>query len=286
MPAASDRARWTPRLQRQSKRGVAWWFDPGALESGVVVAFSERTGGVSAAPFESLNFAAHVGDDPAAVDENRSRLLEACGLGTSRASLTMAEQVHGKRITIVDGQNFGAGAFASRGEPPLPSTDAMVTARRGVPLALCFADCVPIVLVAPGPAVAVAHSGWRGALSGIAGSTARDLASVASCDAAEIVAYIGPHIQSCHYDVGADVMSQFCNTFGTVARANSGGLDLDAVVTASLVDAGVTQCSIARLETCSAEATDRFFSYRAEGGRTGRHAALVCVLSDARSPLS
>ena len=78
-------------------------------------------------------------------------------------------------------------------------------------------------------------------------------------------------------------MSQFCNTFGTVARAVSGGLDLDAVVTASLVDAGVAPCSIARLGTCSAEATDRFFSYRAEDGRTGRHAAFACVLSGASS---
>jgi len=78
-------------------------------------------------------------------------------------------------------------------------------------------------------------------------------------------------------------MSQFVNSFGTFARAESGGLDLDAVVTASLDRAGVTPCNIARLGSCTAETTDRFYSYRAEGGNTGRHSALACILSDVRS---
>ena len=281
MTRQSDRVPWNPRLERESRLGITWWSDPDALKRGVVVAFSERTGGVSAAPFESLNLAAHVGDAPVAVDENRSRLLEVCGLGDMRARLTMAEQVHGDRVAVVDERNVGRGAFVQRGSTPIAATDSLITADRGMPLAMCFADCVPVVLVAPGPAVAVAHAGWRGALSGIAGATVRDLVGLASCDAANIVAYIGPHIGACHYEVSAEIMSQFCNTFGTVARANSGGLDLDAAVTASLVDAGVTQCSIARLATCTAEATDRFFSYRAENGRTGRHAALACILSGA-----
>lgn len=73
-------------------------------------------------------------------------------------------------------------------------------------------------------------------------------------------------------------MSHFVNAFGTVARADSGGLDLGAVVNASLVDSGVDSCNITALGICTAEATDRYFSYRAEGGRTGRHGALACIL--------
>ena len=100
----------------------------------------------------------------------------------------------------------------------------------------------------------------------------------AGVSAGEVRVYIGAHIGGCHYAVSGDLLSQFINTFGTFARAESGGLDLDAVVSASLLSAGVARCNIARLGICTAEATDRFFSYRAEGGVTGRHAALVCIL--------
>jgi polyphenol oxidase len=132
--------------------------------------------------------------------------------------------------------------------------------------------------VAPGPAVAVVHAGWRGALGSLAGSTVSELASVAGCEVSEVAAYIGAHVRACHYQVGPEIMSQFVNTFGTLARASSGGLDLDAVVSASLERAGVAPCNIARLGTCTAETTDRFFSYRAENGRTGRHSALACIV--------
>ena len=81
----------------------------------------------------------------------------------------MAEQVHGDRIALVDAGSAGSGAFALGTMPPLAGTDAVMTVEPGVPLLLCFADCVPIILVAPGPAVAVVHAGWRGALGSLAG---------------------------------------------------------------------------------------------------------------------
>lgn len=247
-------------------------------EERVLIGFSERSGGVSRTPFSSLNLASHVGDDPAAVDENRRRLLDALGLEAFRDRLTMAEQVHGDRIALVDQAIAGAGAFADKGRPPLAKADALVTCEVGVPLALCFADCVPVILVAPGPAIAVVHSGWRGALSSLPGMAVARLADLAGCEPSEVSAYIGPHILACHYQVSPEIMSQFVNTFGTLARASSGGLDLDAAVSASLDRAGVAPCNIARLGTCTAETTDRFFSYRAEGGRTGRHSAVACIL--------
>jgi YfiH family protein len=274
-----------PGLVTVTVDGVTLSTDPELGRWGVVIGFSERAGGVSRAPFDSLNIASHVGDAPVSVDENRLRLLESVGLAGLRAKLTMAEQVHSNTVAVVGDADAGRGAFAASGRPPVSGVDALVTCTPDVPLALCFADCVPVILVAPTPAVAVAHAGWRGALGSIAGRTARELAGVAGCKTAELTAYIGPHIGSCHYEVGPEIMSQFFNTFGTVARADSGGLNLDAVVTASLVDAGVSTWRIARLGTCTAEATDRFFSYRAEGGRTGRHSAFACVRSGA-SPQS
>jgi YfiH family protein len=267
-----------PALVRGTAGRVVYWIDEALRASaGVVVAFSERGGGWSSGPFATLNLAAHVGDEPEAVDANRSALLEALGMGELREHLTMAEQVHGSAIAVIDRADAGSGAWAARGKPPVAATDALLTRRRGVPIALCFADCVPVVLAAPGPCVAVVHAGWRGALASLPGAAVTACAQSAGCATTEIFAYVGAHIGACHYQVDEALMSQFVNSFGTFARAESGGLDLGAVVTASLSSAGVASCNIAPLGICTAEATDRFFSYRAEAGATGRHAALACI---------
>jgi hypothetical protein len=191
----------------------------------------------------------------------------------------MAEQVHGACVALVTAREAGHGASASGGSRPIPATDALVTAETDLPLLLCFADCVPVIVVGPGPVVAVVHAGWRGALAGIPGTTARVVAEQAGCDPGALRAYIGAHIGPCHYEVDEGTLSQFVNTFDTLARAESGGLDLGHVVAASLTHAGVDPCRIASLGTCTAETTDRFFSHRAEAGLTGRHGALVCIPS-------
>lgn len=269
-------------LERRSVRDITWWTDPALDREGLVFGFTERLGGVSAGPYSALNLASHVGDDPSCVNENRDRLLDALGLATLRDRLVIPEQVHGERIELVGPGHCGAGAFAGTGRPPLSGTDAVVIAQPGIPVLLCFADCVPIILVAPGPACAVVHAGWRGALGSLPGKSAVRLADIAACSPAQIHAYVGPHIRACHYEVGEDVLSQFCNSFGTLARASSGGLDLEHVVSASLRLAGVDQCNITSLGTCTAETTDRFFSYRAEGGLTGRHSAFACITPSSR----
>lgn len=269
-----------PILERRRDGALAWWTDPVLEEHGVRIAFSERTGGTSAAPFQSLNLAAHVGDDPVSVDSNRDRILSALGLRQYRSRVTTADQVHGSRVETITEKRAGAGAYASTGfgDVPVAATDALVTAAAGVPLLLLFADCVPIVLVAPGPVVAVVHAGWRGALDEVARKAASELARIAGCDPSALLGYIGPHIGHCHYPVDERILSQFVNTFDTVARAKSGGLDLDAVVRRSLTDAGVSLWRITSLGACTAEETGRFYSYRAEFGRTGRHGAFACVL--------
>jgi hypothetical protein len=267
-----------PTLERVETQGVAFWTDPTLRLRGVVVAFTERGGGVSAPPFAGLNLAAHVADEPGAVDENRMRALSAVGLEHLRQMLVTAEQVHGAQVADVGSADAGRGAFADGGARSVEGVDALVTTETGVPLMLCFADCVPIVLVSPGPGVAVVHAGWRGALAGIAGTSTLALAASSGVPPGRISAYIGPHIGACHYQVSEEIMSHFVNTFGTVARAGSGGLDLGSVVAASLISAGVDPCNIACLGECTAETTDRFFSHRAEAGLTGRHGALACIL--------
>jgi YfiH family protein len=268
----------TPQLERVERGPLAFWTDAALRKAGVAVAFSERNGGVSEPPFASLNFAGHVGDEPDAVDENRLRFLNALDIGDLRESLTMGRSAQADAIGVVGETEVGSGAYVKGGKPAVDGVDCLITSLRRVPLMQSYADCVPIVLVAPKPAVAFVHAGWRGALASLPEKAAERLAQIAACDPSEIRAYVGAHIRACHYEVDEQLMSQFVNTFGTFARAESGGLDLDAVVSASLLSSGVARCNIARLGICTAETTDRFFSFRAEGGVTGRHAALACIL--------
>ncbi|MDO9556825.1 MAG: polyphenol oxidase family protein [Coriobacteriia bacterium] len=266
-----------PEFVRHVVDGLAFWrADELYARTGITVAFSERMGGVSEPPFASLNLGSHVGDDPAAVDENRFRLLSALGLGDLRSRLTCAQQVHGTRVMHVDEMLVGAGGRAlPDSRPPIAGVDALDTTLSATPLMLFFADCVPIVLVRPSvPAIAVVHAGWRGALSGIAGMAAHVLTSAGGDD--DIVAYIGPHIGACCYEVSEALVSQFSNTFVTLAPAD-GRLDLAAAVAEDLVRAGVPMERQKRHGMCTADNIDRFFSYRAENGLTGRHCAVAAI---------
>ena len=273
-----------PRLQVECSAGLCVLTDAGLRrDAGIVVAFTQRTGGRSRPPYDSLNLAGHVGDETGAVDENRAALLRALGLAGVRDRLTTAEQVHGSTVRRVSGAEIGMGAFASRGGPaPVPETDALLTTEVETPLLLMYADCVPVVLVASGPvrAVAVVHAGWKGALARLPAKAARQLAQAAGSAPQDLVAYIGPHIGPCHYEVDSQRLSQFADAFDTIAAAQ-GRLDLGAVVSESLREVGVPLSNVVRANMCTAEKTDAYYSFRAEGV-TGRHGALAAILESPR----
>jgi len=267
--------------ERVQRDGVAVHTVPSLFEScGIGIAFVERGGGVSAEPYTSLNLASHVDDDPGAVDTNRSRLLDAIGIGLLRERLTTAEQVHGTSIAEVTQEGAGSGAFAawegaSGWRAPVPGTDALWTKAKGVPLLLLYADCVPVILVRPSiPAVAVVHAGWRGAAAGIVSHTVRTLASLPGAD--DMLAFVGPHIGLCCYDVGDECVSHFDSAFVTISGATP-RLDLGAVVADDLARSGVPRGRQWHLGICTAHNTDRWYSHRAEG-LTGRHGALGVIL--------
>ncbi len=283
MFASEDRAHahasHRPDLTRVLRDGVTVHTDEELrAKHGIVVAFSERTGGVSRAPYADLNLAAHVGDDPVAVDANRHRLLASLGMALRADRLVTAEQVHGERVGVIDEAAAGSGAHVSAaGAQPVPGTDALITTTSGIPLLMCFADCVPIVLVAltPVSGIAVVHAGWRGALASLPGSAVAELANHAGCEPSDVIAYVGPHIGACCYEVDEALVSHFGNKFDTIGAVR-GRLDLAAAVRESLARAGVPSSSIAELGECTREHTDRYFSYRA-AQQTGRHGALAAI---------
>ena len=264
-----------PELHRREGEGVTVWTDPGLAKRGVVVGFTERTGGVSDSPYDSLNLAGHVGDDPAAVRANRARLLSSLNLG-SDVPIHVPQQVHGVDILAVPGAP----------EDVLVG-DGLITVEPNRLLLLCFADCVPIVLVAPDGELAVLHAGWRGVIGRIAGEGVRRLTAAGSCDPPEINVYIGAHIHAGSYPVGPDLAARFIEAFGDGVIVDTGDgprLDLDAAVGADLRDAGVDPLRIARLGVDTATHADRFFSYRHSGGTTGRHGAFAVRIGEPTFP--
>ncbi|MCX6372139.1 MAG: polyphenol oxidase family protein, partial [Actinobacteria bacterium] len=159
-------ARFT--LEWREAEGLTWLQWEGA---GVAAAFPTREGGVSPAPFASLNLGLSVDDGPANVLENRRRLCTALGLPQGR--LVVPGQVHGTKLAWVGEAEAGRGAIDR--ETVLHDHDGLLTATPGLGLAVSYADCVPVAIVAggaDGPELAAVHAGWRGMLAGIVGQAA------------------------------------------------------------------------------------------------------------------
>lgn len=288
-------SRLAPSLKRVESQGVTFHTDEALYElMGIRIAFSERTGGVSQPPYASLNLGLHVGDAPADVWENRHRFARATGIAEQPSlRIASAEQVHGVHVGEVDAETQ---ARLSADPAPFPATDALITNQKDQPLLLCFADCVPVILVSPDPdkkAIAVVHSGWRGTLGEISGIALQSLVARYDVDPASVFAYVGAYIGPRNFQVSLDIASQFAAKFDTLStvmsparqqdfeRNDRGELavkfDLADAIVESLTKQGVLPCNIVQLDVCSVETTNRFFSYRAEQGVTGRHGALACL---------
>ena len=264
-----------PSLERHRTCGVTLLCDPAAA-GGVTFGFSERSGGVSEGPYESLNLGSRCGDDPARVAENRRRALAALGAGDVAGRLVCPHQVHGTHVVAVRSDEPDE-LDRARAEAAAGADVVVCTAAR-VPVLLSFADCVPVVLVAPG-GFAIAHSGWRGTLARVAAVAARALAGATGADPGELCAYVGPHVGPADYEVSPELAARFADEFGPGALVGERNLDLGWCVRAALAGAGVAASQVATCEDSTASCPDRFFSYRASGGSCGRHGALA-VLAD------
>ncbi len=261
-----------PQLVRMMSHGVTLLGDT-ACPGGVAFAFTERTGGVSTGCHASLNLGASCGDDPELVAENRRRALGAIGaLGCADALITIA-QVHGDRVLVVGPHAMTPPEARKAGRE---GADAVVCTQPDVPVLLCFADCVPVILVAPA-AFAVIHSGWRGTFARIAGKAFATLVDAAACEPGDVRCYVGPHVGPDDYEVSQDLCDRFVGAFGPDVRVGERNLDLHAAVVAALVEAGARKDAIAHANVSTASHVDRFYSYRASGGNCGRHGAIACL---------
>ncbi|HIG40396.1 MAG: peptidoglycan editing factor PgeF [bacterium] len=216
-----------------------------------------RSGGCSDEPYTSLNLATHVGDEPGQVRLNRQRLVSALNILHEPVWLN---QVHGNRIYDVKSDSFGV----------LPEADACYTREPGLALAIMVADCLPILLSSTsGKEIAAVHAGWRG----LAGGIIRRVVEHFESDSDSMVAWLGPAIGPCHYEVDALVKDEFNTSaaFTNTGKEDRWMMDLRAEASQQLFDAGVKQVFGEALCTfCE----NKFYSYRRDG-RTGRFAALI-----------
>lgn len=253
-------------MNRRTVDGVTFLTAEEMEARGFLVAYSERTGGASEAPFDSLNIGYATGDRPEHVRENRDRLTRAIDLPPFAA----AHQVHGAAVARVGGQRAGAGF---EGPPsPLGQADVLAVSQPRIPVAVLVADCVPLALASPEDSLLVAvHAGWRGLAAGVVGHALR-----AFDRPDRVVAAIGPSIGPCHYEVGEDVTLAVAagSDVGAVTEHRDGSLflDLPGTVARVLRAAGVKEIEVA--EECTACEPARFFSHRRDR-ETGRQAMLA-----------
>ncbi|GAA3370354.1 peptidoglycan editing factor PgeF [Streptomyces sannanensis] len=231
--------------------------------SGAHFAFTDRWGGVSAAPYEELNLGGAVGDDPAAVQANRA--LAAKALGLDPELIVWMNQVHGKDVAEVDGP------WTTRLTPPV---DGLVTARRGLALAVLTADCTPVLLADPvAGVVAAAHAGRPGLVAGIVPAAVDAMESLGA-DPARIVARTGPAVCGRCYEVPEQMRADVAAVVPEAWSETSWGtpaVDVTGGVHAQLEALGVRD--MRRSPVCTLESSDHF-SYRRDRS-TGRLAGYV-----------
>ncbi|MGW2022965.1 peptidoglycan editing factor PgeF [Streptomyces decoyicus] len=232
-------------------------------ESGAHFAFTDRWGGVSAAPYEQLNLGGAVGDDPQAVRANRARA--AAELGLDPAAVVWMNQVHGRDVAVVDGPWY---------DDDIPAVDAVVTDRRGLALAVLTADCTPVLLADPVAGVAgAAHAGRPGLVAGVVPAVVEAMVKRGAVPA-RIVAYTGPAICGRCYEVPEAMRSDVAAVVPEARATTSWGtpaVDVTAGVRAQLAVAGVPVREDPHI--CTLESADHF-SYRRDR-TTGRLASYV-----------
>lgn len=243
---------------RGVRRMNAWLTPDWPAPARVRACVTTRSGGVSQAPFDSLNLGAHVDDDPRAVEENRRRLTERLECRPS-----WLEQVHG--VTVVE-------ADPSR----VLRADASWSAMPGVACTIMTADCLPALFCdRSGTRVAAAHAGWRGLAAGVLEATVDSLGVPGD----ELLVWLGPAIGPQAFEVGGEVRDAFVAAHAEarsafVPSANPGRFmaDIYRLARIRLGAHGVTAVHGGGL--CTFSDTERFYSYR-RSSRTGRFASLV-----------
>ena len=227
--------------------------------------FTLRDGGVSEGDFESLNLGLRRGD----LGFNAMKNIEICcdELSLTKENITLTYQLHTDNVKIVTRDDIGKGIFREWGE----GVDGIITKEKGVPLLCYSADCVPTLLYdKKADIVGAVHGGWRGTKDNII-KNAVELMVKEGSDVEDIVAFIGPAIGMCCYEVSEDVGEEFSCYEECVRKKENGKyhIDLKRITAMQLKECGLKDENIENSLICTMCENESFFSHRAQGGRSG-----------------
>ncbi len=234
--------------------------------------FLTRVGGVSAPPFDSLNFDARDADPQTNIDENTRRASAA--LDAALEGLVTVNQVHGDGVHIVTDR---------RRPRDRPDADAVITGLTGAPVGVLTADCLPVLLFdGVNGAVGAVHAGWKGTVKGVVSKAIEAMYRAYGTKARDILCALGPCIGPCCYIVGEEVASAVRTSYGDgegfMERDGNGyRLDIGLLNMSRLLSAGVPRGNISFEPSCTSCNNRLFFSYRKDGGRTGRQLSFIML---------
>ena len=231
-----------------------------------------RTGGVSTAPWNSLNVRFGIGDDDKNVIENRRRIMKALNL----RCCVSANQTHSRNVLVIDRSMKEHLFLDGRNTVEIDDTDGFVTDQPGVGLMIQVADCQAILFFDPGRKIlGMAHAGWRGLKLDISGAVIEKMVNLGA-NPANILVGVAPSLGPDNSEF-SDPEVELGTDFMPFVKNNH--LDMWAYSRHQLVRHGVTQSKIeiANVDTADTEKGARFFSYRREKGQTGRFAVVAVI---------
>lgn len=268
-------------ITQKERHGVLFYSCSHPAWAGVAHGFSTRVGGVSPAPWDSLNLGTNRGDEPANVRNNFRRFCAA--IGADADTLVKNHQVHSNLVRCVTAEDRTP-------DLALPGTfdgDGLVTDQPGVCLTVFSADCIPVLLYDPvRRCIAAAHAGWRGTAAGIAAKAVETMVTHYGCDPKNILAAIGPGISPCCFETHQDVPDGLRSGLGDKAepfirpacQEGKFHVDLKGANARWLELSGVSPEHIAICPACTACDLDTFWSHRILGNRRGSMAAMIQLL--------
>jgi YfiH family protein len=258
---------------QEVKSGIKYFKSSVLDDSGLVHGFSTRIGGNDPEPVNSFTLGSGgVEEFEQYADKNRKKFCDALGL--NHKNLIMPEQKHTSNIQVVTSieQKF------------FPETDGLITNIPDIPIMLLFADCVPVIMYSPKyKVVGVIHAGWRGTASKIVIKALKIFKERFKIEPDKIKSAIGPAIGQCCYPVSGEVARQLrstlkndCDSIFTIQNSEKTNVDLKLLNALQLKENGVSNIDITG--DCTNCKNSLFYSYRADGGKTGRHCAVVCLI--------
>ena len=265
----------------REKEGVPFLSFQALEDTGLVAnGFSTRLGGASTGKFATMNFSYSRGDDPDHVLENYRRM--AAALGVDEKKMVVSFQTHTTNIRQITSEDMGKGVIFDRDYRDI---DGMICDVPGITLVTFYADCVPLYFVdKKNKAIGLSHSGWRGTVNRMGQVTVEAMKKAYGTRPEDLTACIGPSIcQSC-FEVGAEVVEAFRESFSEKrqeelwkANGKPGKYQLDLWRANEIVleEAGIPKAQITTTNICTLCNSDYLFSHRRTGEQRGNMAAFL-----------